>query len=89
MKKKSNPFRLRATSPQPEEVPEPRPVSEMTDSELEDGIRQARVEILDAQHAELRIREKARLVPGDAPGSSRATPRSLGEIFSKNNRRFK
>jgi hypothetical protein len=88
MNKKRNPFRLRATSPQPEE-PRPKLAEEMTDSELEEGIRKARREILDAQHDELRIREKARMVPGDAPGSGRAKPRNLGEIFSKNKRRFK
>ena len=88
MKKRTSPFRKRATSPQPEEKPQPKPVSSMTDSEIEEGIRKARREILDAQHEELRIREKARLVPGDGP-EGRATPRNLGEIFSKNKRRFK
>ena len=88
--KKQNPFRLRARSPQPAEIPQPKPASAMTDEELEDGIRRARVEILDAQHAELRIREKARLAPGDAPeGSVGTKPRNFGEIFGKNNRRFK
>ncbi len=85
---KKNPFRNRATSPQPEAAPQPKPAAEMTDEELEEGIRKARREILDAQHEELRIREKARLVPGDAPEGTK--PRNLGEIFKKNKRgRFK
>ena len=88
MNKRKNPFR-RAPSPQPEEIPQPKPASEMTDAELEEGLQKARRELLDAQHEELRIRERARVAPGDAPGSSRATPRNLGEIFGKNKRRFK
>jgi len=83
---KKNPFRKRNTPAQPEE-PRPKPATELTDSELEEGIRQARREILALQHEELRLREKARLVPGDAPGPAQA--QSLGEIFNKNKRRFK
>jgi len=83
-----NPFSKRNTPAQPEEVP--RPASEMSDEEIEAGIRKARREILALQHEELRIREKARLVPGDASGGSVGTkPRNFGEIFGKNNRRFK
>jgi hypothetical protein len=78
--KKQNPFRLRAKSPEPE-IPQPKP-AEMSDEEIEEGIRQARREILDAQHAELRIREKARLAPGDASGGS-GNRRNLGNIFKK------
>jgi hypothetical protein len=84
MNQKSNPFRKRAARPQPEEIPQPKP-AEMSDQEIEEGIREARRAILDAQHEELRIRERARLMPGDAP----AKPRNLSEIFRKNNRRFK
>ncbi len=85
--KQQNPFRLRAKTPKPAEIPQPKP-AEMTDAELEDGIRQARREILDAQHAELRIRERARLAPGDASGG-RTERRNLGSIFNRSNRRFK
>jgi hypothetical protein len=83
--KKRNPFRLRAKSPELEEIPQPKP-AEMSDAELEDGIRKARREILDAQHAELRIREKARLAPEDGGRTER---RNLGSIFNRSNRRFK
>jgi len=76
---KKNPFRNRSTSPQPEEV-QLKPTSEMTDAELEEGIRQARREILAAQHEELRIRERARVAP---EGSGRTERRNLGEIFKK------
>jgi len=85
MKKKSSPFRKRAASPPPEAAPQQKPASEMSDEEIEEGIQKARREILALQHEELRIREKARLVPGDAP----AKPRNLGKVFSKSNRRFK
>ncbi len=88
MKKRTNPFRNPAR-PEAEEIPQPKPVSSMTDSEIEEGIRKARREILDAQHEELRIREKARLMPGDAPGSSPSKQRPLSEVFSKSKRRFK
>ncbi len=84
MKKRTNPFRPRASSPQPEEAQQA--TSDMTDAELEEGIRQARREILDAQHEELRIREKARVAPEDA---GRMKPPPLGTIFNKSNRRFK
>jgi len=60
--------------------------AEMTDGELEAALTAARRELLDAQHEELRIREKARLVPGDA---GRTKPRNLGGIFNKSKRRFK
>ena len=45
MNKRTNPFRNRATSPQPEAAPQPKPAAEMTDEELEEGIRKARREI--------------------------------------------
>jgi hypothetical protein len=62
----------------------------MSDAELDESLQKARRELLDARHEELRIREKARLVPGDASGGSVGTkPRNFGEIFGKNNRRFK
>jgi hypothetical protein len=86
MKKKSSPFRKRNT-PAPRE--EPQPASALTDEEIEEGIRQARREILALQHEELRIRERARLAPGDASGSSPSKRSPLSEVFSKNNRRFK
>ncbi len=81
MKKRTNPFRLRAKSPEPEEIPQPKPASSMTDEEIDEGLRQARREILALQHEELRIREKARLT-GDAPEGS-GKPRNLGNIFKK------
>jgi hypothetical protein len=85
---KKNPFRKRNTPAQPEE-PRPKPATELTDSELEEALRKARREILALQHEELRIREKTRMFPGDAPEGS-GKPRSLGEIFSKSKRgRFK
>jgi hypothetical protein len=58
----------------------------MSDAELEEGLRKARREILDLQHEELRIREKARVAPEDAGRTER---RNLGEIFNSNRRRFK
>jgi hypothetical protein len=88
MKKSTNPFHKRNTPAPPEEIPQP--ASAMTDEEIEEGIRKTRREILGLQHEELRLREKARLVPGDAPeGSVGTKPRNFGEIFGKNNRRFK
>jgi hypothetical protein len=61
----------------------------MTDAELEESLQKARRDLLEAQHEELRIREKARLVPGDAPGSSPSKRSPLPEVFSKSKRRFK
>ncbi len=60
----------------------------MTDQEIEEGLRQARREILALQHEELRIREKARLMPGDAPGSSPPKRSPLPGVF-RSKRRFK
>ena len=81
-----NPFRKRAASPQPEEV-QPKPASEMSDQELEEGIRNARRELLQAQHDALRERERARVAPEDA---GRTKPRkNLATIFNSNRRRFK
>jgi hypothetical protein len=79
VKKRTNPFRLRTKSPQPEEIP-PKTAPEMTDAELEESLRQARKELLDVRHEELREREKARIAPEDA---GRTKPRNLGEIFKK------
>ncbi len=88
--KKQNPFRrLRAKSPQSEENPPRKSASDMTDAELEESLQKARRDLLEAQHEELRIREKARLVPGDAPGSSPSKRSPLPEVFSKSKRRFK
>jgi hypothetical protein len=78
--KKQNPFRLRAKSPQPEEIPPAKTTSEMTDAELEESLRQARRDLLEAQHDALREREKARHAPEDA---GRAAPRNLGNLFKK------
>ena len=77
-----NPFR-RAKSPEPAEAPQA--TSDMTDAELDESLRQARRELLDARHEELREREKAR----HAPEGSERTKRSLGNIFNSNRRRFK
>ena len=87
--KNKNPFRLRTGRPEAEEIPQPKPASEMSDAELEESLQKARREILDLQHKELRIREKARLMPGDAPGSSPSKRSPLSEVFSRSKRRFK
>jgi len=58
----------------------------MTDAELEGSLRQARKELLDIRHEELREREKARVAPEDG---GRMKPPPLGTIFNKSNRRFK
>jgi len=78
--KKQNPFRFRAKSPQPEEIPQPKPASEMTDAELDESLQKARRELLDVRHEELREREKARVAPEDG---GRTKSRNLGEIFKK------
>ena len=79
--KKQNPFRrLRAKSPQPEEIPLAKSTSEMTDAELDESLRQARRELLEAQHEELRERERARVAPEDGGRTQR---RNLSEIFKK------
>jgi hypothetical protein len=85
MNKRKNPFR-RAPSPQPEEIPQPKPASGMTDAELEEGLREARRDLLDIRHEELREREKARVAPEDG---GRTMRRNLGTIFNSNRRRFK
>ncbi len=82
---KKNPFRPRAKSPRPEEIP-PKPASEMTDAELEESLQKARRDLLDLRHEELREREKARHAPEDA---GRTKPRNLNSIFNSNRRRFK
>jgi len=86
--KNKNPFRNPAR-PQQEEAPQPLSTSELTDQEIEEGIQKARKEILALQHEELRIREKARLMPGAAPGSSPSKRSPLAEVFSRSKRRFK
>jgi hypothetical protein len=50
-----------------------KPTEAMTDAELEEAITTARRALLDAQHAELREREIARVSPGD----SSATPEGV------------
>jgi hypothetical protein len=86
MNKNKNPFRLRTKSPRPQEAQQSKPTAELTDAELEDSLQKARRDLLDAQHAELREREKARVAPEDG---GRPQRRNLGSIFGKNNRRFK
>jgi len=76
---KKNPFRKRNTPAQPEE-PRPKPATELTDSELEESLRQARRELLDVRHEELRERERARVAPEDGGRTQR---RPLSEIFKK------
>ena len=76
---KKNPFRKRNTPAQPEEV-QPKLPSELTDAELEESLRQARRELLDIRHEELREREKARVAPEDGGRTQR---RNLSEIFKK------
>jgi len=83
---KKNPFRKRNTPAQPEE-PRPKPATELTDSELEESLRQARRELLDVRHEELRERERARVAPEDGGRTQRR--KNLGEVFGKNKRRFK
>jgi hypothetical protein len=84
MNKNKNPFlRPRAASPQPEEV-QPKPTSEMSDAEIEEGIRNARKDLLEAQRDALRERERARVAPEDGAPSGRP---SLGKIFKNSNRR--
>ncbi len=60
--KKQNPFRFRAKSPQPEETQRPKNTSEMTDAELDESLREARRDLLDVRHEELRERVEA-LIP--------------------------
>jgi len=86
MKKRTNPFHKRNTPAPPEE---PQPASAMTDEELDESLQKARKDLLDIRHEELRIRERARLAPGDASGSSPSRRRPLSEVFSKSKRRFK
>ena len=74
-----NPFR-RAPRPQPEEVPQTKPTSELTDAELDESLRQARKDLLEAQHDALRERERARVAPSSGAPSGRP---NLGSIFKK------
>ncbi len=60
--------------------------AQMTDDELQEAITESRRALLDLQHEELREREKARVAPEDGGRTQR---RNLGEVFGKNNRRFK
>ncbi len=59
-----------AEKPAPEQAPT-KPTEQMTDDELEDAITATRRQLLDAQHAELRERELARV---SGAGSSQAPP---------------
>ncbi len=79
-KQNKNPFRLRTGRPEAEEIPQPKPVSSMTDQEIEEGLQKARRELLDIRHEELREREKARVAPEDGGRTQR---RNLGSIFKK------
>jgi hypothetical protein len=76
--KKQNPFRKPAR-PQQAEIP-PKSASDMTDAELDESLRQARRELLEAQHDALRERERARVAPEDG---GRRFARPLSEIFKK------
>ena len=81
--KNKNPFRNPAR-PEQAEIPLAKPTSEMSDLELEEGIRKARRELLEAQHDALRERERARVAPEDGGRNKR---RPLSEIFKSSNRR--
>jgi hypothetical protein len=83
MNQKKNPFRKPAR-PEQAEIPLAKPTSEMSDLELEEGLRKARRELLDLRHKELREREKARVAPEDAERTERL---NLNSIFGKSNRR--
>jgi len=52
----------------------------MTDAELDESLRQARRELLEAQHDALRERERARVAPSSGAPSGRP---NLGSIFKK------
>jgi len=65
-----------ASAPEPE-APD-KPTEQMSDAELEAAITEARRELLDAQHQELREREIAR-VAGDGEATGR--PPGLREIL--------
>jgi len=82
--KKQNPFRLRTKSPEPEEIPPAKSTSDMTDAELDESLRRARRDLLEAQHDALRERERARVAPEDGGRNKR---RPLSEIFKNSNRR--
>jgi hypothetical protein len=82
MKKRTNPFRNPAR-PQQEELA-PKSASDMTDAELDESLRQARRDLLEAQHDALRERERARVAPEDG---GRTMHRPLSEIFKNSNRR--
>jgi len=84
MKKRTNPFSDRAKSPRREEIQPPKPTSELSDAELGEALGQARRDLLDAQLAALREREKARVAPEDG---GRTKPRNLNSIFKNSNRR--
>jgi len=86
MNKRNNPFRLRTRTPQQAEIPLATPTSDMTDAELDESLRQARRDLLEAQQDALREREKARVAPEDGGRTQR---RNLGDIFNSNRRRFK
>ncbi len=79
---KKNPFRKPARPEQAEIAP--KSASDMTDAELEESLRQARRDLLDIRHEELREREKARVAPEDGGRTERL---NLGSIFKNSNRR--
>jgi TfoX/Sxy family transcriptional regulator of competence genes len=60
--------------------------AQMTDDELQEAITESRRELLEAQRAALRERERARVAPEGGAPSGRP---NLGSIFNKSNRRFK
>jgi hypothetical protein len=67
-----------AEKPAPE--PETKPTGQMTDAELEEAITAARRLLLDAQHAELREREIAR-VSGGGEATERSRASGLAEVL--------
>ena len=60
-----------AQAPEPEATA--KPTEEMTDDELEGALNQARRDLLDLQHQELRERELARVAPAEQDRASAAT----------------
>jgi hypothetical protein len=77
--------RARDAAEKPSEATEQatsKPVEQMTDEELEEATTAARRQLLDAQHAELREREIARV---SAPSTPEAAP-SLADVLREKQR---
>ena len=62
-----------------------KPAEQMSDAELEEAITEARRELLDAQHAELRERELARVAGDSEPTGRRAS--GLTEVLREKQRK--